>query len=661
MKKRLSKLMSFFLALAMIIGILPAIAHAEETENVILNEIYLTIDKSAWTLYQVGQDAMAAERQLLCDALDVGEANKDMYSVDILNTALKYVDGSSSEAVKEGDAIEEGKKYRCHFIVDPKNQYNFNRNKNNITVYLNGVKVTPILLSYNEYWKCYRIELDIPFAPAARPEAINITDFEIATGKVKAGRTSKTSIESKNVAFEISKLEWTCDNDSEFKAGDVFKENSTYKLALTLTPNKGYKFSVDDKTKEYNGKYIVNDTNYSTSSCRMDGSDLILEYKFKTNAITRDIYLTVDYSAWSKFKEGADGGEAADQFKNEITGVIANDIYYLNIVNTHLIYVGDGNSWYLVKAGHVISKDVCYMMRFSVSPRNGQVFDDNSENMNVYINGTKVETEELTYNEYWGNYVIVKEVPVKPMEDVILTGWQKVDDNWYYYDKTGVKQVSKWIKSGTKWYYVDANGVMQTSKWINGNYYVKADGTMAISEFVDKGNYYVGKDGKWDKGTKWIKSGGKWYYIVSGKVQKSKWMQIGKKWYHFNKDGIMETSKWIGRNYYVKADGTMAISEFVDNGNYYVGKDGKWDKGTKWLKSGDKWYYIVSGKVQKSKWVQISKKWYHFDKDGIMETSKWIGGKYYVKADGTMAISEWVDAGKYYVGADGKWIKGYKK
>lgn len=68
----------------------------------------------------------------------------------------------------------------------------------------------------------------------------------------------------------------------------------------------------------------------------MDGSDLILEYKFKTNAITRDIYLTVDYSAWSKFKEGADGGEAADQFKNEITGVIANDIYYLNIVNTHL-------------------------------------------------------------------------------------------------------------------------------------------------------------------------------------------------------------------------------------------------------------------------------------------------------------------------------------
>ena len=44
-----------------------------------------------------------------------------------------------------------------------------------------------------------------------------------------------------------------------------------------------------------------------------------------------------------------------------------------------------------------------------------------------------------------------------------------------------------------------------------------------------------------------------------------------------------------------------------------------------------------------------------------MQTSKWIGGKYYVKADGTMAVSQWVDGGKYYVGSDGKWIKGYKK
>ena len=40
-----------------------------------------------------------------------------------------------------------------------------------------------------------------------------------------------------------------------------------------------------------------------------------------------------------------------------------------------------------------------------------------------------------------------------------------------------------------------------------------------------------------------------------------------------------------------------------------------------------------------------------------MQTSKWIDGTYYVQADGTMAVSKWVDGGKYYVGSDGKWIK----
>ena len=357
--------------------------------------------------------------------------------------------------------------------------------------------------------------------------------------------------------------------------------------------------------------------------------------------VFNEIYITTNDSAWTLYQVGKDAKAAERQLSFEVMGVgeAYKDMYEIDPYNTDLRYV-DGTGYNVTKDGDVIEEGRHYIYRISVNPKDNYGFDSNKDNMTVYLNGINVKPRYMRYNEYWGLYVIEIYVPFNPAEETVLTGWQKVDGKWYYYDKTGVKQFSKWI---------------------GGNYYVKADGTMAISEFVDNGNYYVGKDGKWDKGTKWLKSGDKWYYIVSGKVQKSKWMQIGKKWYHFNKDGIMETSKWIGGNYYVKADGTMAISEFVDNGNYYVGKDGKWDKGTKWLKSGDKWYYIVSGKVQKSKWVQISKKWYHFDKDGIMETSKWIGGNYYVKADGTMAISEWVDAGKYYVGADGKWIKGYKK
>lgn len=253
------------------------------------------------------------------------------------------------------------------------------------------------------------------------------------------------------------------------------------------------------------------------------------------------------------------------------------------------------------------------------------------------VRAYKTFSGERIYSDYSTIQVVVIDIPIK--------GWQKINNVWYYYNSNGELQTSKWIKSGAKWYYVDQtgamqtskwvkistkyyyfdkSGVMQTSKWIGSRYYVKADGSMATSEIVDNGRYYVDGKGIWVKDTKWLKLSGKWYYLKTGTVQTSKWLKIGNKSYYFDKKGVMLTSRWIktdGKWYYVNADGIMQVS--------------------KWLKIGSKWYYVNA--------------------DGIMQTSKWISGTYYVKADGTMAISEWVDGGKYYVGSDGKWIKNYKK
>lgn len=232
------------------------------------------------------------------------------------------------------------------------------------------------------------------------------------------------------------------------------------------------------------------------------------------------------------------------------------------------------------------------------------------------VRAYKTFSGERIYSDYSTVQVVVIDIPIK--------GWQKINNVWYYYNSNGELQTSKWIKSGAKWYYVDQTGAMQTSKWIGSRYYVKADGSMATSEIVDNGRYYVDGKGIWVKDTKWLKLSGKWYYLKKGTVQTSKWLKIGNKSYYFDKKGVMLTSRWIktdGKWYYVNADGIMQVS--------------------KWLKIGSKWYYVNA--------------------DGIMQTSKWISGTYYVKADGTMAISEWVDGGKYYVGSDGKWIKNYKK
>ena len=106
MRKKLSKLISFLLALSMVIGILPAMAYAEETGKKVLNEIYITTNDSAWTLYQVGSDADAAESQLIYEVMGVGEAYKDMYEIDTGNSRLGYVDGTGYKSTKEGDVIE---------------------------------------------------------------------------------------------------------------------------------------------------------------------------------------------------------------------------------------------------------------------------------------------------------------------------------------------------------------------------------------------------------------------------------------------------------------------------------------------------------------------------------------------------------------------------
>ena len=286
--------------------------------------------------------------------------------------------------------------------------------------------------------------------------------------------------------------------------------------------------------------------------------------------------------------------------------------------------------------------------------------------------GYSLHTCAVCGNSYKDNYV----------DKLKNVGWKQVGNNWYYYNSDGEMQTG-WQKISGKQYYFNVSGVMQTSKWISGTYYVKSDGTMAVSQFVDNSRYYVDTNGKWLKVTgwhkinnkfyyfdaksivqksKWIKTNNKWYYVDDiGVMQTSKWLSINNKSYYIDKDGVMQTSKWISGTYYVKSDGTMAVSEIVE-GKYYVGTDGKWQKLKGWQKINNKWYYFDSKSViQKSKWLKLNNKWYYVDKSGVMQTSKWISGTYYVKADGTMAVSEWVDNGKYYVNAAGKWVKAAKK
>ena len=167
----------------------------------------------------------------------------------------------------------------------------------------------------------------------------------------------------------------------------------------------------------------------------------------------------------------------------------------------------------------------------------------------------------------------------------------------------------------------------------------------------------------------------------------------------------------------------MVTSAWVDNGRYYVGANGLWDKNAKkqeapkpaekkhgWAKVDNAWYYYEQdGTVARNKWIgdtywvdkdgklvtdswvdndryyvdktgkkdpSVKKKviindelgwqkrnggeWYYYEKDGSLARNKWVGN-YWLGADGRMAKSAWVDNGRYYVDSSGKWVPNYAK
>ena len=287
-----------------------------------------------------------------------------------------------------------------------------------------------------------------------------------------------------------------------------------------------------------------------------------------------------------------------------------------------------------------------------------------------------------------------------------------VDGGRYYVGANGVwdKNVKKqeapkpvekkngWIKEGNTWYYYN-QGIMVRNAW-QGNYWLGSDGKMATNSWVDNDRYYVGADGSWDKNAKkqeekkhgWKKEDNSWYYYNQGQMVKNAWLgsywlgsdgkmvtnswvdndryyvgangvwEKDKKkeeekkrgwkkennvWYYYNEDGTLARNKWAG-NYWLGSDGKMVTNAWVDNGRYYVGSNGAWEKDKK------KEDPVPTGKH--TGWVKSGSTWYYFNAQGQMVKNAWAGN-YWLEADGKMATNKWVDNNRYFVGSDGAWVQ----
>lgn len=82
-------------------------------------------------------------------------------------------------------------------------------------------------------------------------------------------------------------------------------------------------------------------------------------------------------------------------------------------------------------------------------------------------------------------------------------GWNQQDGRWTYEKADGALAIQEWIQDNGYWYYMDDQNAMVTG-WhqdpAQNWYYLKGDGAMAVQEWVEESgqDYYLNGSGIWE-------------------------------------------------------------------------------------------------------------------------------------------------------------------
>ncbi|MBO5159491.1 MAG: leucine-rich repeat protein [Lachnospiraceae bacterium] len=242
---------------------------------------------------------------------------------------------------------------------------------------------------------------------------------------------------------------------------------------------------------------------------------------------------------------------------------------------------------------------------------------------------------------------------------VILTGWQTIDNQRYYFDGNGALQID-WFKVGNYWYYGEekaAEGQEQTIpvgavakgiREIDGAIYCfHPSGYYMLTgwQTVNGQRFYLESDGK--AKTDWFTFSGKTYYaettthdgIYKGTVARGA-KTIGTETYFFHSSQyymLTGFQSYNGRRYYLKSDGTARTGWFTVGTDLYYGEpaaNGEILKGT--LASGAKeiggetYFFHTSSNYRLTGWQTVNGDRYYLNADGTARTGWFtVGGKIY--------------------------------
>lgn len=127
-----------------------------------------------------------------------------------------------------------------------------------------------------------------------------------------------------------------------------------------------------------------------------------------------------------------------------------------------------------------------------------------------------------------------------------------------------------------------------------------------------------------ENGSHWEQDTVGWSYFNGSSYQRSSWIELDGYWYYFDDNAYMDYSEY---------------------------RDGCW------LNSDGTWDTNYSG----GHWASNDIGWWYTDASGWYPTSQWLwidGSCYFFKADGYIAINEWIDG--CWVDANGAWVQDNK-
>ena len=118
-------------------------------------------------------------------------------------------------------------------------------------------------------------------------------------------------------------------------------------------------------------------------------------------------------------------------------------------------------------------------------------------------------------------------------------GWQKVNNNWHYYDNNGIEYKNRIATIDGNVYAFGNDGAMQTSQWVvlhGHKYYVGGNGIVyrnCVAK-IDGNTYAFGNDGAMQT-SQWVESHGRKYYVGgNGVAYRNCEAKIGDKVYLFD-------------------------------------------------------------------------------------------------------------------------------